>query len=42
MSHTTQGTLALDRLNIAYALHPYAYDPDAPRAGLQDAGDLLK
>jgi len=40
MSHTTQGTLALDRLNIAYALHPYDYDPDAPRAGLQAAEAL--
>ena len=40
MSHTSKGTLALDRLNIAYALHPYDYDPDAPRAGLQAAEAL--
>ena len=40
MSHTTQGTLLLDRLGIAYALHPYDYDPDAPRAGLQAAEAL--
>jgi Cys-tRNA(Pro)/Cys-tRNA(Cys) deacylase len=40
MSHTTQGTLALDQLGIAYELHPYAYDPDAPRVGLQAAEAL--
>lgn len=37
MSHTTQGTLALDKLGIAYELHAYTYDPDAPRVGLQAA-----
>ena len=40
MSHTTQGTLVLDKLGIAYQLHPYAYDPDAPRVGLQAAEAL--
>lgn len=41
MSHSpTQGTLLLDRLGIAYTLHPYAYDPDAPRVGLQAAAAL--
>jgi Cys-tRNA(Pro)/Cys-tRNA(Cys) deacylase len=40
MSHTTQGTLVLDKLGIGYALHPYAYDPDAPRVGLQAAEAL--
>jgi Cys-tRNA(Pro)/Cys-tRNA(Cys) deacylase len=40
MSHTTLGTLALDRLGIAYTLHPYAYDPDAPRIGLHAAETL--
>ena len=40
MSHTTQGTLALDALGITYALHPYTYDPDAPRVGLQAAEAL--
>jgi Cys-tRNA(Pro)/Cys-tRNA(Cys) deacylase len=40
MSHTTQGTLVLDRLGIAYELHAYDYDPDAPRVGLQAAQAL--
>ena len=40
MSHTTQGTLTLDKIGIAYELHPYAYDPDAPRVGLQAAEAL--
>ena len=40
MSHTTQGTLTLDKLGIAYELHPYAYDTDAPRVGLQAAEAL--
>ncbi|HVY52399.1 MAG TPA: Cys-tRNA(Pro) deacylase [Devosia sp.] len=40
MSHATQGTLALDRMGIAYSLHPYAYDPHAPRVGLQAAEAL--
>ncbi|HWU99520.1 MAG TPA: Cys-tRNA(Pro) deacylase [Devosia sp.] len=40
MSHTTQGTLLLDSLGIAYELHPYAYDPEAPRVGLQAAEAL--
>lgn len=40
MSHTTQGTLLLDRLGIAYSLHPYAYDADAPRIGLHAAESL--
>ena len=40
MSHTTQGTLLLDKLGIAYTLHPYAYDPDAPRIGLHAAESL--
>jgi Cys-tRNA(Pro)/Cys-tRNA(Cys) deacylase len=40
VSHTTQGTLLLDKLGIAYTLHPYAYDPDAPRIGLHAAESL--
>jgi len=40
VSHTTQGTLRLDKLNMAYALHPYTYDPDAPRVGLHAAESL--
>jgi Cys-tRNA(Pro)/Cys-tRNA(Cys) deacylase len=40
VSHTTQGTLLLDRLGIAYTLHPYDYDSEAPRVGLQAAEAL--
>ena len=40
MSHTTQGTLLLDKLGIAFMLHPYDYDPDAPRIGLHAAEAL--
>lgn len=40
MSHTTQGTLLLDTLGVAYTLHPYEYDPDAPRIGLHAAESL--
>jgi Cys-tRNA(Pro)/Cys-tRNA(Cys) deacylase len=40
MSHTTQGTILLDKLGIAYELHPYTYDPDAPRIGLHAAESL--
>jgi Cys-tRNA(Pro)/Cys-tRNA(Cys) deacylase len=40
MSHTTQGTILLDRLGIAFELHPYQYDPDAPRIGLHAAEAL--
>ena len=40
MSHTTQGTILLARLGIAFDLHPYAYDPDAPRIGLHAAESL--
>ncbi len=40
MSHTTQGTLLLNQLGIAFELHPYDYDPDAPRIGLQAAEAL--
>lgn len=40
MSHTTQGTLLLTQLGIAFSLHPYDYDPDAPRIGLH-AAELL-
>lgn len=37
---TTRATQALDRAGIAYSLHAYAYDPDAPRIGLQAADAL--
>jgi Cys-tRNA(Pro)/Cys-tRNA(Cys) deacylase len=40
MSHTTQGTLLLQKLGIAFELHPYDYDPDAPRIGLHAAETL--
>ena len=40
MSHTTQGTILLTKLGIAFTLHPYDYDPDAPRIGLHAAESL--
>ncbi|MEO6014284.1 MAG: Cys-tRNA(Pro) deacylase [Devosia sp.] len=40
MSLTTQGTLLLDALGITYTLHPYTYDPEAPRIGLHAAESL--
>ena len=40
MSQTTQGTLLLTRLGVPFTLHPYDYDPDAPRVGLQAAEAL--
>lgn len=40
MSKTTPATAALSRAGIAFALHPYAYDPDAARVGLQAAEAL--
>ncbi len=40
MSKTTAGTLLLNKAGIAFGLHPYDYDPDAPRVGLQAAEAL--
>lgn len=40
MAKTTPATLALDKAKIAYELHTYDYDPDAPRVGLQAAESL--
>jgi Cys-tRNA(Pro)/Cys-tRNA(Cys) deacylase len=40
MAKTTPATLALDRAGVAYALHAYEYDPDAPRVGLHAAESL--
>ncbi|MEQ1769991.1 MAG: Cys-tRNA(Pro) deacylase [Devosia sp.] len=40
MSRTTPGTLLLERLGIAFDLHPYDYDPEAPRIGLAAAEAL--
>jgi Cys-tRNA(Pro)/Cys-tRNA(Cys) deacylase len=40
MSKTTPGTLMLSKLGIAFDLHPYDYDPEASRVGLQAADAL--
>ncbi|HWA18893.1 MAG TPA: YbaK/EbsC family protein, partial [Devosia sp.] len=40
MSRTTPGTLLLEKLGVAFSLHPYDYDPDAPRIGLHAAETL--
>lgn len=40
MAKTTPATLALDKVKVAYELHTYDYDPDAPRVGLQAAESL--
>ena len=40
MSKTTPGTLHLTALGLAFTLHPYDYDPDAARVGLQAAEAL--
>jgi Cys-tRNA(Pro)/Cys-tRNA(Cys) deacylase len=40
MSKTTAATLALGKAGIAFTPHPYDYDPDAPRIGLQAAEAL--
>jgi Cys-tRNA(Pro)/Cys-tRNA(Cys) deacylase len=40
MARTTPATLALDKAAVAYELHTYAYDPAAPRVGLQAAESL--
>ena len=40
MARTTRATQVLDRAGIAYTLHAYDYDPDAPRIGLQAAEAL--
>jgi Cys-tRNA(Pro)/Cys-tRNA(Cys) deacylase len=40
MAMTTPGTLLLQRLGVAFALHPYGYDPDAPRIGIAAAEAL--
>lgn len=37
MAKATPATRALDRMGIPYSLHAYAYDPEAPRIGLQAA-----
>jgi len=40
MSKTTRATQALERVGVAFTLHTYDYDPDAPRIGLQAAEAL--
>jgi Cys-tRNA(Pro)/Cys-tRNA(Cys) deacylase len=40
MSRTTRATQALEKAGVAFTLHTYDYDPDAPRIGLQAAGAL--
>lgn len=40
MSKTTAATLALAAAHVAFTPHPYDYDPDAPRVGLQAAAAL--
>ena len=40
MSKTTKATLALEQAAVAFTLHTYDYDPDAPRIGLQAAEAL--
>ena len=49
MSKTTRATQALQKAGVAFTLHPYEYDPDADRIGLQaaeaigaDPGSVLK
>lgn len=40
MARGTPATAALTAANIAFALHEYEYDPDAPRIGMQAAAAL--
>lgn len=40
MSRTTRATQALEKAGVAFTLHTYDYDPDAPRVGLQAAEAL--
>lgn len=40
MAKATPATRALDRMGIPYSLHAHAYDPEAPRIGLQAAEAL--
>jgi Cys-tRNA(Pro)/Cys-tRNA(Cys) deacylase len=40
MSKTTRATLGLEKAGVAFTVHGYDYDPDAPRIGLQAAEAL--
>ena len=40
MSRTTRATQALEKAGVAFTVHSYDYDPEAPRIGLQAAEAL--
>jgi Cys-tRNA(Pro)/Cys-tRNA(Cys) deacylase len=40
MAKSTPATLALQKAGVAFQLHEYDYDPDAPRIGMQAAEAL--
>lgn len=40
MANSTPATLALEKAGVAFALHEYEYDPNAPRIGMQAAEAL--
>jgi Cys-tRNA(Pro)/Cys-tRNA(Cys) deacylase len=40
MARSTPATLALQKAGVAFTLHEYAYDPEAPRIGMQAAEAL--
>lgn len=40
MAQATRATRALEQAGVAFAVHAYAYDPDADRVGLQAAEAL--
>jgi Cys-tRNA(Pro)/Cys-tRNA(Cys) deacylase len=40
MGKTTKAAQALEQAGVAFTLHSYAYDPEAPRIGLQAAEAL--
>jgi Cys-tRNA(Pro)/Cys-tRNA(Cys) deacylase len=40
MSKSTRATLVLAKAKVAFTLHPYAYNPDGERVGLQAAEAL--
>ena len=42
MSKTTRATQTLGKAGVAFTVHTYDYDPDAPRVGLQAAEALGK
>ncbi len=40
MARGTPATVALEKAGVAFTLHEYDYDPDAPRIGMQAAAAL--